>query len=232
MTAQSAKSAPAKAPVKATAPVQSAKSATPAKKKRNSGPFMLNFADKAGKSDYKRPPADVTSVIITSRKDNSKRTYDLSKIPPTVTMALLALAVGTRQKTYINNHVEDDGSNVHTLSDGVWADFLAGKVYSRTESTGGAPRGRKFDATRVVNCVVNGFIAMAKANMTKPNGEPIKPMTDKQINDLTVKLNTLSGQERNEQLRKFKKNPFIKLEFARLEGSKATTKEVDVDDMF
>jgi len=201
-----------------------------AKKERGEGPISVTYADKAGKSDYKRVPLDVTAVQITPKGSTSGKLYNVAELPVAVKDALAAFALATRAKTYVANHAKPDGSDAINLVDKVWAEFLAGKVYSKGD--GGAKVGRKFDGEIYAQAWRAADAAMAKRNLKKKDGSPIKSMTDDQVADLKVSLESMEPKARGERLKSFKSNAFYERALKELQAkSVKPDDETDTDDM-
>lgn len=206
-----------------------AQKANEVSKERGEGPMIVTYADKAGKMDYKRVPNDVTSVVVVQRKGGVKKTFDLTKLPQNVKDSLAAMALASRAKVFVANHGNEAGDNVISLVDGVYAEMIAGKIYSR--SADGEKPGRKFDPVPYADAMRIALGNMNKKGRTGKAGKVVQPMNDKQYEDLKTKLNAMAPKERGEFIRNLKKDSFIAAAMAEVEY-RNKTKAVSTEDSF
>lgn len=201
------------------------------KTERNKGPIAVSFVDNAGKDDYKRVPKGVTGVVITAQKDGSKKTYSLSGISPEVKDQMVLYALATRMKQNVNNHVNDDESNVLSLTDTIYTDLLAGKMYSKAAE--GKGPGKKFDASIYVEAMAMSFAEKAKKGVVGKNGQKIQPMTDEKKEGFKLKLESFSPAERKEYIQKLMAAPLFKKCYKLVESKRISLKSTDdgLDDL-
>lgn len=194
--------------------------ATDETKKRGDGPIIVTYVDEKA-ADNKRVVAGVTAVQIKDRKGNVK-SYTLAAIPTEVQGQLIALAFAQRAKTYVNNQAKDDeNADVIALTDRIFSDMIEGKVYSRTESEGGAPRGRVFDPSDYVEALKLTLAAQAKAGVVnKKTGQPVKEATEGQLKQIGTQLISLKGKERTVKIKSFMDNPIFKKHYLALMSKK------------
>lgn len=203
--------------------------------KRGEGPAVITYADVEGKKDYKRVPGNVASVIVTDRATKTEKVYDVSSLPESVKNSLVAFAVATRAKSYINNHFDAENAeqnNAIALADSVYADLLNGNVYAKSEST--AKPGKKFDPSIYVEAAVAAYKFMSEKKMNNKQGTPIKPMTESQQAEYATQLIALTPKERTEKIRAAKQNPYFAKALLQLQAKKIVTKSVEdgVEDLF
>lgn len=196
---------------------------TEGKKERGDGPAVFTYTDGEGNTGLKRVPTKVGSVDITAKTGVTK-SYKPSELPQEVKDALVEFAFAARAKTFINNHAADDGSDVIELSDKVYADFMAGKIYSRSES--GAKPGKKFDASIYANAMRDTFKFMAKKKMKMKDGTPISEMPEEKVADLKAKLEGMTPKERTAAVKGFKENKIYERALKELQA-----RAIDVSDI-
>lgn len=197
------------------------------KAKRGTGPMQLSYVDSKGSHEHKRVPIDAAGIRIVA--GGKPKNYDATKLPAAVKDALVVFALASRIKTQVANHAEDNGANVHELADGVYSDFLAGKIYSKAE--GGAPRGKKFDAHIYAEALKAMYAFCAKKGLKSKSGKAIVALTDAQVADFTTQLESMTPKERTEKIKGLNANSIYKKALAELK-TKAIEVEAEVmDDM-
>lgn len=203
--------------------------AAPKEKTRGEGPVGFSYIDVAGKSDYKRVPLNVKSVVVLDRKTKRTKSYDVSVLPQQVKDALVAFAFQTRAKTYMNNHLDEGSNDALKLADQVYADFNAGKVYSRAE---GAKVGRVFDTALYVEAFKLTMQFMADKKMTrKSDGKVYVPLNQQGIAKLTAKIEGQTPNERTKYVFDLKKTNKYFAAFVKELEAKKITKDIGADDI-
>ncbi len=197
-------------------------------KTRGEGPIAVTFTDKAGKLDFARVPLDAAGVHIVA-KSGAAKTYNVNELPPAVLLAFAALGVASRMKTYVSNHAEDNGSDAINLTDELYADFVAGKLYSRGEGTGTV--GRKFDGAIYAQAWKAAYAFMERKKMSKADGSPIKALTEQQVLDLQASLEAMTPKDRGERMKSWKSQPFYTKALAELKAKAIKTDDAVMEDM-
>jgi len=208
-----------------------------AKQTRGEGPVAINYVDAEGKA-HRRVPMTGAGLSIVPKGAEQGKVYNLTDLPESVKLALMLSGAGNRIKTYITNHGNPDGSDAVSLADEIWADFVAGKLYSRVAGEGGSKAGRQFDGSIYAEAWRAAFAAMAKKGLKKKDGSAIVPLTDDQVLDMQTKLETMSTKEstgadgktipsRTQVINAYKQNAFFLKAFNDLKAkSVKTTSEV------
>jgi len=172
------------------------------RKARGTGPFQLTFADASGRADYKRVPKAVTGLVITA--GGVAKTFDPAALPDATKSELIILGMAQRIKTYVTNHADDTGSNVHDLATSMYSDLLNGHLYTRTESS--APRGKKFDSNIYAEALRATYAFMSKKLLKNKAGRHVLPLTDAQVLDFKTLLESMTPKERTEKIKNLKLN--------------------------
>lgn len=202
-------------------------------KKRNQGPVAILF--KNAEKEDKKVLKGVTSVIVKTRTGETK-TFDLASIPTEHLAALAAMAFASKTKGYVNNHAKEDESKVLPLADEVWADFVAGNIYSETKEkkagTGGA-RGRKFDASMYVEAYRLAKESQNKAKVLDKAGNVIQLATEKQLESLKTQLVSMTGPDRAKKIKGMMENPVFKKHYLAVQAKniKINKEETNIDDL-
>lgn len=202
-----------------------------AKKTRGEGPVIVMFGGDKGEATKR--PASGTNMVIVADKAGAKKSYSLSSIPSDVQSALVAYAFGSRVKTFINNHAKDGAVNVIEMTDQIFSDFINGKMYSRTESEGGAPRGRQFDPADYVEALKQAKAAQFKAGAKNKHGVAVKEATEKELEAFGNQLISLKGKDRTAKIKNMKENAVFLKYFLAVQAKKIKAEVgVSIDDMF
>lgn len=189
------------------------------KKARGDGPIIVTYVDEKS-ADNKRVTAGVTSVQIKDRKGVVK-SYALASIPTEVQHQLIALAFAARVKTYVNNQAKDGDVDVVALSDRIFSDMAEGKVYSRTESEGGAQRGRVFDPSDYVEALRLTLESQAKAGViNKKTNQAVKPASEAQLKQVATQLIALKGKDRAARVKTMMANAVFKKHWLNIQSKK------------
>lgn len=207
------------------------KAETPVKsdrKERGTGPMAVTYIDSENKSDLKRVPTNVKGVHVVANDNKGTKSYDVTALSPQVMLALAASAMAGRMKIFVANHAESS-ADVIKLTDQVYADFLAGKVYTRVE--GGKAPGKKFDGQLYADAWKNVYAFMAKKGMKNKAGQPIKALSDDQVIDLKTKLEGMDPKERAAKLKGYNENKFFKKALGELKAKQIDTSDVEATDM-
>lgn len=169
---------------------------TETKATRGEGLVKTAFVNAEG-NDHKRVPKGVLAVIVNGKS------YALSQLSQEVKDELVAFAVSTRIKTYVNNHADEakKGEDVPALADQVFADLVAGKLYAATSEGGKAVK--PFDSQIYLDAVKIGSQERNKVDPSKP------VISEAQLAQLKTKIEVdLSGKERVAYLARIKADPY------------------------
>jgi hypothetical protein len=188
---------------------------------RGKGPLKIKFTD--GSAQHDRIPAAVRGVIVMDVLKNQSRSYDLAKIPAAVGAQLIAEAISKRVKVYVSNHAKN-GLAVNEASDQIFADLVAGKLYSRSA---GGPRGRLFEPEIWIRAHQILRAAQERNGVKLPNGRPIKPWDAKTEQDMAAKLVAMDPALRKQKQKDWKSKPAF---MAALYQAKSELSDDDEDD--
>lgn len=189
----------------------------PEKVKRGDGPMAVTFGDSAGKKDYKRVPANVDNVVVLSRKTNTTKEYSISALPEAVRNQMVAYALAARAKQAVNNHADDD-TDVLSLVDGIYNELAEGKMYAKAAE--GKGPGKKFDASLIVEAFSKAIEFKIKKGLKRKDGSALSPLSEKQREDLKVKLESMPGTDRKEYIKELHKSEYFKKAYAELKARK------------
>lgn len=196
------------------------------RKARGSGPMQLTYVDTKGGNEHKRVPLDAAGIRIVAAGKN--KTYDASKLPASVKDALIVFALASRIKTQVANHADATGIDVHTLADGVYSDFLAGKIYSKGE---GKPRGKVFDANIYAEALRAMYAFCAKKGIKSKSGKPIVALTDHQVGDFKMQLEAMTPRERTEKIKGLSANSIYRKALSELKTKAIEVQSEVMEDM-
>lgn len=157
------------------------------KAKKGEGPVSIGYL--VGDKLSKRVADGVTAIVVTPKVGEAKN-YDLTTIPQGMLLQLAGLGLGKRLDVFIRNTVKNaDDANVISLADSVFNEIKEGKIYSRTEGSGGGA-GRPFDYQFWVDVMAN----TAKSKK--------KTATEEQLAAFRTKLESSPPKERQVLLKK------------------------------
>ena len=171
--------------------------AAEAAKTRGDGLVKVAFVNAAG-ADHKRVPEGVLAVSLNGKQ------YTVAAIPAAVKDQLVAFALASRAKTYVNNHADDAaaGADVPGLVEKVYSDLLAGKLYSATAEAG-PKKSKEYDPSLIIE-------AFQKASIKRNAADPSKPVaSDELLGKLREKIMGYEGKERAQFVLKLQNDSII-----------------------
>lgn len=169
---------------------------TPTKKReRGEGPVSFAFIDSKGQ-EHKRVPATVHAIVVKDRVTGKNKSYDPSRFPPQALVAIAAYGFAKRAQNYVASN-NKNGKDVHMLADSVYADFIEGRLYNKSEGEGS--RQRKFDATPLVTALARYSADQAKNKIiNRDTGKPVVAMTEEHQQRLIAKLQSMPFKQRTQ----------------------------------
>lgn len=189
------------------------------RKKKGDGPIAVSYIDAENKASN-RVTATVDSIQIGSKDGKQKQGFAINSLPPAIVKQLAAMALKSEMIRFVNNGVDDTGSNIVTLANQKFASIKEGKLFQRSEQGKGA-QGRQFDFEFYVN------VMKRTAELKNKKNSKIALASAKQLAAVKTLLESKTPKDRTVQIKTWDKDPVFKLASMQLKAEAAAAAAKD-----